>query len=283
MLCIYFAVVETYVREWNIISHHSEFCDRITILIYKQHSTLTSFDSCKIILLFMIIVLLIIIITITIIIVNIHISIISFKIPSHIINYSKAQHKGMTIDNLNTNNQPLSILSMLIYNNYILRIINLIGNKTMDKQITDKIQNFQRYVIYCNMISNCYDFGYFINIWIYKNHSLSISFEYNVIILIFISIVLLVIITIITIIIVNTCVGTISINFPSIRSTVTYLQHNTSIAIKIDHLNNEIETLSIISIVIYINYIITIINSIKTNGINKQLTNKIKTFQTWHQ
>ena len=65
-------------------------------------------------------------------------------------------------------------------------IINPITNTGFDKQITEKIQTFQRYVIYCNMISHGYDFGYYIKIWIYKNHSLSISFDYNFIVLLFV-------------------------------------------------------------------------------------------------
>ena len=86
----------------------------------------------------------------------------------------------MKIDKFKRNNQTLSIISMLIYNNHVSRIINSITNKIINRQ----------HLIDCNVISHGYDFGFCImKIWICKNHVALLSFDYNLIILLFIAIV----------------------------------------------------------------------------------------------
>ena len=265
--------VDRIVCEWSLIFYHNEFFNRIAILICKKFCLFTSFDSSKIILLFITIVLLITFVQITIIILNTAISMLSTNFASHTMNDSETQHKGMTIGNFNNNNETLLIILFFIYNNYITTIINSITNKTICNEITYQIQTFQKYVIYCNMIFHCYDFGYCKKILIYKKYSVLISFDYNLIILLFIAIVLLVLIITITITIINTRISTILLNFPSVKTTV---QHNTSSTITIGYLNNKNITLSVKAMVIYINYIIIIANSIKTNSINQALINKIK-------
>ena len=128
---------------YNMISNRSNSCYCVTNWIYKQHCKLTSFDSKKIILLFTTMIVSITIIATTIIIVNIVIDIICINFPSYIHNHNQTQHPAMKIDHLNNNNQTLLIIPILIYINYIITIINSIIKKTIDKEITYKIQTFQ--------------------------------------------------------------------------------------------------------------------------------------------
>ena len=116
-------------------------------------------------------------------------------------------------------------------------------------------------------------YSYYIKIWIDKNYCVLLSFDYNLIVLLFIATVLLFAIITITIIITKTDIGTISLNFPSIKSTA---QHNTLIAITIGYLNNDNQTLPMISMLIYINHILSITNPIRNNRINTRVTNKIQ-------
>ena len=278
MLRILF-VIKRFMHKWNTICHGCDFEYCMRICIYENYSKFTSFDFKIIILVFIPMILIITILTTTIIILHIHIVTITINIPSNTINCSQTQnieHKAMTIGNLCKDNQTLLIISILIYNNYISMIINSIINKGINTQITDKIQTFQRYIIYCNMISYACDCGYCIKFWISKNHFVLVSFDYTVIILLFIIIVLLVTIKTITIIIINTSIITIPINFPSINSIAQYKTYITITIKYIGYLNNENDTLLMKPMLICINYIRTIINLITTNRSDPPIINKIK-------
>ena len=117
-------------------------------------------------------------------------------------------------------------------------------------------------------------------IWIYKNHFTFKTFDYNIIIFLFTTMIVLITIIATTIIFLNIVIGTICINFPS--HTINYIstQHQAMI---IGYLNNNIQALSIISILICNNYMISFINSITNKIINKEIMYKIQTFQWQHQ